>query len=133
MAERFIFTKHRVRCYHCHEMADQTIKAVSSQAQVQCSNCGATRIFIPRIEEVGKKGLYTRIGEYEIWELETVAPCKNCRVTGPHDLIIGCGQFTTRCRNCGYTHFYKYSLEYIAQCPIESADLPQADRTSGKS
>ncbi len=94
MSERFIFTKHRVRCYRCQKMADQTIKAVSSQAQVQCSNCGAT---------------------------------------GLHDLIIGCGQFTTRCRNCGYTHFYKFSLEYVAQSPIESADLPEAARTSGKS
>lgn len=53
MSERFIFTRHRTRCYHCGEDADQIIKAVSAQAQVICSACGATRIFIPRFENTG--------------------------------------------------------------------------------
>jgi uncharacterized Zn finger protein len=119
MVERFIFTKYRTTCYHCHEDADQVIKAVSSQAQVACANCGATRIFVPRVEDVSAAGTYTPISCYDIWNLETVAPCKNCGVEGPHDLIVGCNQFTTRCRNCGYTHFYKFNLEYVAQCPIE--------------
>ncbi|RXE55621.1 hypothetical protein ABH15_05025 [Methanoculleus taiwanensis] len=119
MSERFIFTKHRTKCYACGEVADQNIKAVSAQAQVVCSHCGATRIFLPRVEEVGTKGSYTPIGCYDIWEIEADAPCKRCDVTGPHDLIIGCNHFTTRCRNCGYTHFYKFNLEYTARCPIE--------------
>lgn len=119
MSERFVFMKHRVPCYHCGKEADQVIKAVSSQAQVVCSNCGATRIFVPRAEETtpGKR-TFTRIGCYDVWNLQTVAPCKNCGVTGPHDVIIGCNHFTTRCRNCGYSHFYKFDLEYIGQCPI---------------
>lgn len=122
MTERFIFTRHPATCYNCGEMADQIIKAVSAQAQVICSHCGATRIFVPRVEDVGEKGAYTPIGCYDVWELETEAPCKRCGVTGPHDLIIGCSHFTTRCRNCDYTHFYKYNLQYIAQCPIEEKE-----------
>ncbi len=122
MGERFIFTKHRVKCYHCGVEADQVIKAVSSQAQVVCSNCGATRIFVPKIEEQTKTGVSTPLGCYEVWELEPVARCKNCGVEGLHDLIVGCNHFTTRCRNCGYTHFYKFDLEYIGQCPIEGEE-----------
>jgi predicted nucleic-acid-binding Zn-ribbon protein len=30
-------------------------------------------------------------------------------------VIIGCRHFTVRCRNCGFTHFYKFDLEYIAK------------------
>jgi uncharacterized Zn finger protein len=119
MGERFIFSKYRTRCYNCKQYADQVIKAVSSQAQVICSNCGATRIFVPRVEDESKKGMYTPIGCYDVWELEPVATCKNCGVQGTHDMNIGCNHFTTRCRNCGYTHFYKFDIEYIGQCPIE--------------
>lgn len=119
MGERFIFTKYPTTCYHCHETADQVIKAVSSQAQVACAHCGATRIFLPRLEDVSAEGTYTSISCYDIWHLETDAPCKHCGVEGPHDLVVGCNQFTTRCRNCGYTHFYKFNLEYISLCPIE--------------
>lgn len=120
MGEKFIFTRHRTTCYHCGKEVDQIIKAVRSQAQVVCDNCGATRIFIPRTMEVGAKGLYTRIGCYDLWELGTEASCRNCNVTGPHDLAIGCNHFTVRCQNCGYTHFFKFDLEYIGKCPIET-------------
>lgn len=119
MQDRFIFTRHRTTCYHCGENTDQVIKAVPYQAQVICSNCGATRIFVPRIEDVSKPGSYTRIGCYDLWTLVSDAQCRNCGVAGPHDLAIGCNHFTVRCRNCGFTHFFKFSLEYIAQCPIE--------------
>ncbi|MBP2147002.1 putative Zn finger protein [Methanofollis sp. W23] len=123
MGERFIFTTHRTVCYRCHEEADQVIKAVSSQAQVVCDHCGATRIFLPRVEEVGAEGAYTPISCYEVWHLTPTALCKNCGVEGLHDLIVGCNQFTTRCHNCGYTHFYKFSLEYIGRCPIEGEEV----------
>ena len=119
MEDRFIFTKYRTSCYNCGKEADQIIKAMPSQAQVQCDNCGATRIFIPRIEDVKKPGSYTKIGCYDLWELVGDAHCRNCNTTGPHDLKIGCSHFTVRCRNCGFTHFYKFNLEYIAKCPIE--------------
>ncbi|MHC1627045.1 MAG: hypothetical protein ACXQTG_00885 [Methanoculleaceae archaeon] len=118
MAERFIFTRYRTECYNCHQVADQIIRAVSSQAQVVCSSCGATRIFIPRIERESE-GISTPIGCYDVWDLTTDALCKKCGVEGPHSLIIGCNQFTTRCRNCGYTHYYQFSVEYIGKCPIE--------------
>ena len=49
MSDRFIFTKYRTDCYHCKKNADQIINAVPYQAQVACDNCGATRVFIPRI------------------------------------------------------------------------------------
>lgn len=119
MGERFVYTKYRTTCYSCGVEADQIIKAVRSQAQVICAHCGATRVFLPRTSEVGKKGLYTPIGCYDLWELVADAPCRNCGVEGPHDLAIGCNHFTVRCRNCGFTHFYKFNLEYIGKCPIE--------------
>lgn len=120
MSERFIYMKHRAVCYNCGEDVDQIIKAVSAQAQVVCSNCGATRIFVPRVEEPAtSRGTFTPISCYDVWELEPVATCKNCGVHGSHEMIIGCNHFTTRCRNCGYTHFYKFNLEYIGKCAIE--------------
>ncbi len=122
MTDRFIFTRYRTTCYHCHKEADQIIKAVPYQSQVICENCGATRIFIPRREEVSKEGSFTRIGCYDVWNIVSDASCRNCRTTGPHDLAIGCNHVTARCRNCGLTHFYKLDLEYVAKCPIEGKD-----------
>lgn len=123
MQDRFIFTGYRTTCYKCGVEAEQVIKAVPYQAQVACSHCGATRIFIPRIEDVSKPGSYTKIGCYDLWNLESGATCRNCGVTGLHDLSIGCSHFTVRCRNCGFTHFYKFNLEYMAQCPIEDRTI----------
>jgi len=128
MSERFIFTRYRTRCYHCGEDAPQIIKAVSTQAQVICSACGATRIFIPRFENTETIGICTPIGCYDVWNIEAAGRCKNCGVTGPHDLAIGCNHFTTRCRNCGYTHFYRFNLEYMAKCPVDGADEVSAPR-----
>ncbi|MCK8518682.1 hypothetical protein [Methanoculleus sp. 7T] len=128
MNERFISTRHRTNCYHCGEDADQIIKAVSAQAQVICSNCGATRIFIPRFENTGAVGVCTPLGRYDVWNLEAGAWCKNCGVAGPHDLVIGSSHFTTRCRNCGYTHFYRFNLEYVDRCPIDEEGEVSAPR-----
>lgn len=124
MSERFIFTRHRTRCYHCGEDADQIIKAVSAQAQVSCSACGATRIFIPRFENSRVPGACTLIGRYDLWTLEAEGRCKNCGVTGPHDLAIGSNHFTTRCRNCGYAHFYRFNLEYVAREEVSAPPAP---------
>ena len=115
MSERFITTKYRTNCYNCKQVADQRIRAVPTQAQVACDNCGATRVFIPRIEDVEKMGSYTKIGCYDLWVLVEPAECRHCHVTGLHDLSIGCRHFTIRCRNCGFTHFYKFDLEYMAK------------------
>jgi predicted nucleic-acid-binding Zn-ribbon protein len=30
---------------------------------------------------------------------------------------------TTRCRGCGYTHFYRFNLEYMARCPIDGEEV----------
>lgn len=113
MSERFISTRYRTDCYHCGEDADQIIQAVSAQAQVVCSNCGATRVFIPRFETAGVIGTCTPIGRYNLWDIETEAWCKHCGVSGPHNLVVGSGHLTTRCGNCGYMHFYRFNLEYI--------------------
>ncbi|MDV2480896.1 hypothetical protein F8E02_02510 [Methanoculleus sp. Wushi-C6] len=119
MTRRFIFTRHRVDCYHCGEDADQIIKVVPTQAQVICSACGATRIFIPRFQNSRAARVCTPIGCYEVWQLEAGARCSSCGVAGPHDLTVGCSHLTTRCRNCGYTHFYRFNLEYMAQCALD--------------
>jgi hypothetical protein len=86
---------------------------------VICSSCGATRIFIPRFQNSRAIGACTPIGCYDLWQLEADARCGNCGVAGPHDLMVGCSHFTTRCRSCGYTHFYRFNLEYMAKCPLE--------------
>ncbi|MCQ1539014.1 hypothetical protein FTO68_08490 [Methanocalculus taiwanensis] len=119
MKTGFIYTKYKTDCYHCHVDADQVIKVVPQQAQVICSNCGATRVFIPRIHEVGTTGSFTPISCYDVWNLEPTAECRNCHTTGIHDLFVGCNHFTVRCRNCGFTQFYKFNLQYIGKCDIE--------------
>jgi len=125
MSEQFIYTTHRTVCYNCGTEADQVIKVVSSQAQVVCSHCGATRIFLPLIEGPVEEGTHTPLGRYDLWKLEPEATCKNCGVNGPHDLIVGTSHMTTMCHNCGYSHFYRFNLEYISQCPIgEETETP---------
>jgi uncharacterized Zn finger protein len=114
MPDRFVSTSYHTRCYHCGEETDQLITAVPYQARVACASCGATRVFIPRIEDVSEKGSYTRPGCFDIWELAPDAICRHCGSTGAHDLVIGCRQFTVRCRNCGFTHFYRFDIEYMA-------------------
>ena len=93
MSDRFIFTKYRTDCYHCKELADQIIKAVPYQAQVACNNCGATRVFVPRSEDVDAAGTLTRIGKYPVWEwcrtpragtVKLPAPRCDREFTAPH-------------------------------------------------
>jgi predicted nucleic-acid-binding Zn-ribbon protein len=125
MSDRFILTKYRTDCYHCREIADQIITAVPYRAQVVCDHCGATRVFIPRIEDVDATGKLTKGLKYPVWELVQEATCRNCHVTGPHDIFVSNRILTVRCRNCQFTHFYKFDLEYMAgdeQTPVNEAD-----------
>ena len=115
MSDAFISMKLNTDCYHCKKVADQIIHAVPYQAQVVCDNCGVVRVFIPRIEDVTDPGAYIKIDCYDAWNLAHTADCRNCHVTGPHDIFIGCRNFTIRCRNCGFTHFYRFDLEYMAK------------------
>ena len=120
MSDRFIFTRYRTDCYHCKKNADQIIKAVPNQAQVACDNCGATRVFVPRTEDVDAAGILTKIGKYPVWELTEEALCRNCGVTGPHDLIVSSRHLTVSCRNCRFTHFYRFDLEYMAKDDLKA-------------
>ena len=113
MSDPFISARYHTNCYHCKKNADQVITAVPNQAKVVCENCGAARVFVPRIEDVSKEGEYIKIGCYDLWKLVETAACRNCHVSGPHDMTIGCRHFIIRCRNCGFTHFYKFDLEYL--------------------
>lgn len=124
MSGRFIFTKYRTDCYHCRQIADQIITAVPYQAQVACDNCGATRVFIPRIEDVDTAGILSKIGKYPVWELEQETTCRNCQVTGPHGIIVSTRYLTVRCRHCQFTHFYKFDLEYMAKDEVKSDPVP---------
>ena len=83
MDEHFIFTKLHTDCYHCRQLADQIIKAVPYKAEVECDNCGATRVFVPRLEDVTAPGTFTKIGCYDLWTLVETTECRNCHVTGP--------------------------------------------------
>ncbi|RQD80874.1 MAG: hypothetical protein D5R96_07830 [Methanocalculus sp. MSAO_Arc2] len=114
-----IHTRYTTDCYNCHVHADQLIKVVPQQAQVICSNCGATRIFVPRIQDVQVSGAFTPISCYDVWNLEPEAGCRNCKVFGSHELFVGCNHFTVRCENCGFTQFYTFNLQYIGICDIE--------------
>jgi len=114
MSDRFISTKYRTDCYHCREIADQIITAVPYQAQVVCDHCGATRVFIPRIEDVDPSGTLTKALKYPVWDLVQEATCRNCHVTGPHDISVSTRFLSVLCRNCRFTHLYKFDLEYIA-------------------
>ena len=94
MQDRFIFTKYRTNCYHCGKDAEQMIKAVPYQAQVQCGNCGATRIFIPRNEDVSKPGSFTS-GCYDLWSLY---PMRNAGTAmSPDPMTWRSGAVTSRC------------------------------------
>lgn len=120
MSDRFIFTRYCTDCYHCKQHVDQIIKAVPNQARVACDNCGATRVFVPRSEDVDAAGTLTKIGKYPVWELTEEALCRHCKTVGPHDLIVSSRHLTVRCRNCKFTHFYKFDLEYMAKDELKS-------------
>jgi hypothetical protein len=115
MSERFICTKYRTDCYHCKAIADQLIRAVPYQAQGACENCGATRVFIPLIEDVDPSGTLAAIGKYPVWSLVQEPSCRNCHVTGPHEIMVSSRHLTVRCRNCRFTHLYRFDLEYMAK------------------
>lgn len=117
MTDRFISMKYRTRCYNCSAEADQEITARPYRADVVCANCGATRIFVPRIEDVAAPGSFRKIGCTEIWDLVQEAHCRHCGLENPHTLTVGCNLFTVRCTNCGFTHFYRFDLEYIEKPP----------------
>ena len=105
--------RYRTTCYRCRDDADQMITATPYVAQVVCGNCGATRVFVPVIEDVSRKGDYVAPGCYDLWDLGVEVRCRHCKVTGPHEMTIGCRNFTVRCGNCGFTHFYRFNLEYM--------------------
>lgn len=117
MEEGFVSLRHRIDCYHCGEVADQVITATPYRADVVCDHCGATRVFVPRSEDIAGENAYQKPECYERWQLVVEAPCRNCKGTWPHDLTIGCRHFVVRCRNCGFTHFYRFDLEYIEKNP----------------
>ncbi len=119
MQEAFLRTSYRTDCYHCRVVADQVITAVPFQAGVVCANCGATRVFIPKIEDVTAKGSYQKPECYPVWHLTPEGSCRHCGVTGMHEVVIGCRNFTVRCENCGFTHFYRFDLEYMDTPPGE--------------
>jgi predicted nucleic-acid-binding Zn-ribbon protein len=115
MSDRFVFITRQTTCHHCTQVADHIIKVVPYKAEVACTNCGSTRVFVPRIQDVSRPGAFTPISCHDIWELKTDAECRNCHVTGPHDLMIACRHLTVRCRNCEFTHFYKLDIEFIGK------------------
>jgi DNA-directed RNA polymerase subunit RPC12/RpoP len=117
MSDRFILTRYRTDCYHCREIADQIIDAVPNRAQVACANCGATRVFVPRSEDIDAAGTLMKVGKYPVWVLVADARCRNCGVTGPHDMTVSTRHLTARCRHCAFTHFYKFDLEFMADDP----------------
>lgn len=128
MSDQVILTRYRTDCYHCKQVADQIIRAVPYQAQVACDNCRATRVFIPRIQDVAQPGSFIKIGCYDQWELVETAECRHCHVTGPQDITIGCRHFTIRCRNCGFTYFYMFDLEYIEEDELKTGQISDGKR-----
>ncbi|MFZ1128327.1 hypothetical protein [Methanoregula sp.] len=119
MSDRFISATYCTDCYHCRNMADQHIRAEPNLADVTCESCGATRVFVPLIEDVDETGMFAKPGPWPVWSLAVPAVCRNCGVDGLHDLTVGCRNITVRCRNCRFTHLYRFNLEYMAGDPVE--------------
>jgi hypothetical protein len=117
MRDRFISTTYRTDCYHCRQLADQHIQAMPNLADVTCEACGATRVFVPRMEDVDDAGKFAGPGPWPVWSLAVEAACRNCGVSGHHDLMVSCRSITVRCRNCQFTHIYRFDLEYMANDP----------------
>ena len=115
MSDPFIVTRYRTDCYRCKQDADQIITAVPNRSQVVCDNCGATRVFVPRNEDVDTDGHLIKIGKFPVWRLVVDAACRHCRVTGPHDLFVSTRNLVVRCRHCSFTHLYGFDLEYMAK------------------
>ena len=119
MSDRFISTNYRTDCYHCRQVADQHIQAMPNRADVTCEACGATRVFVPRIEDVDEAGKFAGPGSWPVWSLDVAAACRNCGVFGLHDITVSCRSITVQCRNCRFTHLYRFDLEYMAGDPVE--------------
>ncbi|MGD1004982.1 MAG: hypothetical protein ABR887_06110 [Methanoregulaceae archaeon] len=120
MNDHFIFKTHRAQCHHCKQITKHVIKAVPYKAQVSCDNCGVTRVFVPRLEDLSKPGTLTHLGDHDIWELVSDAHCRNCNVHSSHDVVVGHRHLTVQCWNCGFTHFYKIDIEFIAKDELKS-------------
>ncbi|MEN6396030.1 MAG: hypothetical protein ABFC78_06060 [Methanoregula sp.] len=117
MNDRFIRTSYHTDCYHCRKVADQVINAMPNRADVTCAACGATRVFVPVIEDVDKEGKFAKPERWPVWSLAVEATCRNCKVTGIHDITVSCRSITVQCRNCRFTHLYRFDLEYMADEP----------------
>jgi len=115
MSDRFISTDYHTDCYHCRQLADQHIHVMPNRADVTCENCNATRVFVPLLEDVDEAGIFANPGRWPVWSLAVPATCRNCGVDGLHDLTVSCRNITVRCRNCRFTHLYRFNLEYMAE------------------
>jgi len=114
MDDRFITTDYHTDCYHCRKSADQHITVMPNRSDVSCTNCGATRVFVPLNEDIDMDQVFAKPGRWPVWALEAPALCRNCGVDGPHDLVVSCRNIKVRCRNCRFTHLYRFNLEYMA-------------------
>jgi hypothetical protein len=128
MDEKFISANYPTDCYHCRQTADQHIHVMPNRADVTCGNCGATRVFIPLNEDVDREGVFIKPGPWPVWSLLAPAVCRNCGIDGPHDITVSCRTITVRCRNCRFTHLYRFNLEYMAK---DASDDKPADVVSG--
>jgi hypothetical protein len=131
MNDRFISTDYRTDCYHCRKNADQHIVASPNRADVACTSCGATRVFVPRMEEVDEEGVFKKPGRWPVWSLAAEAACRHCGFFGPHDLTVSCRTITVQCRHCRFTHLYRFDLEYLAADPSGKNPPGTVDSHSG--
>ena len=67
------------------------------------------------LEDVDEAGMFANPGRWQVWSLAVPATCRNCGVDGLHDLTVSCRNITVRCRNCRFTHVYRFNLEYMAE------------------
>jgi uncharacterized Zn finger protein len=106
--------KYSTKCYNCGEVVDQIIEIYPNQAFVKCSNCGATRYYILKkvgVEEDNVVELEkNKKGKYDNWVLEKNAKCYNCEKYAPQDILITDSGMYVRCRNCGFTRYYRFHM-----------------------
>ncbi|MDK2790345.1 MAG: hypothetical protein PWP15_852 [Methanothermococcus sp.] len=105
---------YNTKCYNCGVIADQIIEIYSNQAFVKCSNCEATRYYIIKKADIEDSDIIEtekkKKRRYDNWILEKKVECYNCNALELQDILITESGLYVRCRNCGFTRYYRYHM-----------------------
>ncbi|WP_456472678.1 hypothetical protein, partial [Methanocaldococcus sp.] len=84
--------KRKAKCFNCGQEVDQIIEIYHNQAIITCSNCKAKRYYIIRRVGIEPEDIIedekNKKHKYEIWNLEKLAVCFNCKKEAIQDIIL---------------------------------------------